>query len=205
MYKGSNNQEQKLQESRKSTKEKNGWFRKAANQSIRVLKKNSFRSDMDLSLSSKSYTFSAYPMMEFLDSSYSPIISRLLAFSPFLFLFLLVVILCFYYILAVYLFLMNWHYLISRLLAFSPFLFLFLRVVILCFYSILPVYLFLMKWYIYPPYVRCRYYIGRRSRSFRFAAEDLFPFSFFFFISTTEDLFPYITMWMVNCFGFQWL
>ena len=149
MYKGSNNQEQKLQESRKSTKEKNGWFRKAANQSIRVLKKNSFRSDMDLSLSSKSYTFSAYPMMEFLDSSYSPIISRLLAFSPSLFLFLLVVILCFYCILAVYLFLMNWHNLISRLLAFSPFLFLFLLVVILCFYSILPVYQFLMKWYIY--------------------------------------------------------
>lgn len=133
---------------------------------------------------SKSYTFSAYSMMEFL-GSYSPIISRLLAFSPFLFLFLLVVILCFYCILAVYLFSMNWHYLISRLLAFSPFLFLFLLVVILCFYSILPVCLFLMKWYICPPYVRCRYYIGSRIilllKKWKFQICNWRPFSFFFF------------------------
>ena len=48
-----NNQEQKLQESKKSRKDKNDWFCNAANQSIKVLKKNSFKSDMDLSLSSK--------------------------------------------------------------------------------------------------------------------------------------------------------
>ena len=53
VYKGSNNQEQKLQESKKSRKDEKDWFRKAANQSIKVLKKNSFKSDMDLSLSSK--------------------------------------------------------------------------------------------------------------------------------------------------------
>ena len=56
-YKGSKNQEQKLQESKKLRKDKNDWFRKAANQSIKVLKKNSFKSDMDLSLSSKHQLF----------------------------------------------------------------------------------------------------------------------------------------------------
>ena len=49
VYKGSNNQEQKLQESKKSRKDEKDWFRKAANQSIKVLKKNIFKSDMDLS------------------------------------------------------------------------------------------------------------------------------------------------------------
>ena len=53
VYKRSNNQEQKLQASKKSRKDKNDWFHKAANQSIKVLKKNSFKSDMDLFLSSK--------------------------------------------------------------------------------------------------------------------------------------------------------
>ena len=53
VYKGSNNQEQKLQESKKSRKDEKDWFRKAANQFIKVLKKNSFKSNMDLSLSSK--------------------------------------------------------------------------------------------------------------------------------------------------------
>ena len=53
VYKGSNNQEQNLQASKKSRKDKNDWFHKTANQSIKVLKKNSFKSDMDLSLSSK--------------------------------------------------------------------------------------------------------------------------------------------------------
>ena len=53
VYKGSNNQEQKLQESKKSRKDEKDWFRNAANQFINVLKKNSFKSDMDLSLSSK--------------------------------------------------------------------------------------------------------------------------------------------------------
>ena len=47
VYKGWNNQEQKLQESKKSRKDKNDWFRNAANQSIKVLKKNSFKSDME--------------------------------------------------------------------------------------------------------------------------------------------------------------
>ena len=50
VYKGSNNQEQKLQESKKSRKDEKDWFCNAA---INVLKKNSFKSDMDLSLSSK--------------------------------------------------------------------------------------------------------------------------------------------------------
>ena len=53
VYKRSNNQEQKLKASKKSRKDKNDWFHKAANQSIKVLKKNSFKSDMDLFLSSK--------------------------------------------------------------------------------------------------------------------------------------------------------
>ena len=53
VYKGSNNQEQKLQESKKSRKDEKDWFCKAANQFIKVLKKNSFKSNMDLSLSSK--------------------------------------------------------------------------------------------------------------------------------------------------------
>ena len=57
VYKGSNNQEQKLQESKKSRKDENDWFRNAANQSINVLKKNNFKSDMDLSLSSKHRLF----------------------------------------------------------------------------------------------------------------------------------------------------
>ena len=57
VYKGSNNQEQKLQESKKSRKDENDWFRNAANQSINVLKKNSFKSDMDFSLSSKPRLF----------------------------------------------------------------------------------------------------------------------------------------------------
>ena len=57
VYKRSNNQEQKLQESRKSRKDKNDWFCNAANQSIKVLKKNSFKSDIDLSLSSKHLLF----------------------------------------------------------------------------------------------------------------------------------------------------
>ena len=57
VYKESNNQEQKLQESRKSRKDKNDWFRNAVNQSIKVLKKNSFKSDIDLSLSSKHLLF----------------------------------------------------------------------------------------------------------------------------------------------------
>uniref|UniRef100_A0A7N2LCF3 Major facilitator superfamily domain-containing protein 12-like n=1 Tax=Quercus lobata TaxID=97700 RepID=A0A7N2LCF3_QUELO len=57
VYKGSNNQEQKLQESKKSRKDGKDWFSKAANQSINVLKKNSFKSDMDLSLSSKHRLF----------------------------------------------------------------------------------------------------------------------------------------------------
>ena len=52
VYKGSNNQERNLQASKKLRKDKNDWFRKAADQSIKVLKKNSFKSDMDLSLSS---------------------------------------------------------------------------------------------------------------------------------------------------------
>ena len=53
VYKRSNNQEQKLQEPKKSRKDEKDWFRNAANQSIKVLKKNSFKSDMDLSLSLK--------------------------------------------------------------------------------------------------------------------------------------------------------
>ena len=53
VYKGSNNQEQKLQESKKSRKDEKDWFCKATNQFIKVLKKNSFKSNMDLSLSSK--------------------------------------------------------------------------------------------------------------------------------------------------------
>ena len=56
-YKGSNNQEQKLQEFKKTRKDEKDWFRNAANQSIKVLKKNSFKSDMDLSLSSKHQLF----------------------------------------------------------------------------------------------------------------------------------------------------
>ena len=51
VYKGWNNQE--LQQSKKSRKDKNDWFRNTANQSIKVLKKNSFKLDMDLSLFSK--------------------------------------------------------------------------------------------------------------------------------------------------------
>ena len=38
---GVNNLVQKLQESRKTTREENDWFRKANNQSNKVLKKNS--------------------------------------------------------------------------------------------------------------------------------------------------------------------
>ena len=57
VYKGSNNQEQKLQESKKSRKDEKDWFRNVANQSINVLKKKSFKSDMDLSLSSKHQLF----------------------------------------------------------------------------------------------------------------------------------------------------
>ena len=49
-----NNQEQKLQESKKPRKDKNDWFCNAANQSIKVLKKNNFKSDLDLSLDRKS-------------------------------------------------------------------------------------------------------------------------------------------------------
>ena len=52
VYKGQTIQGQKLQESGKSKKENNVWFRKVANQSIKVLKKNKFRSSMDLSISS---------------------------------------------------------------------------------------------------------------------------------------------------------
>ena len=51
------NQEQKLQESKKSRKDKKDCVCKATNQSIKVLKKNSFKSDMDLSLSSKHRLF----------------------------------------------------------------------------------------------------------------------------------------------------
>ena len=57
VYKGSNNQEQKLQQSKKSRKDEKDWFRNAASQSINVLRKNSFKSDMDLSLSSKHRLF----------------------------------------------------------------------------------------------------------------------------------------------------
>ena len=57
VYMGSNNQEKKLQEPKKSRKDKNDWFRKTTNQSIKVLKKNSFKFDMDLSLSSKHRLF----------------------------------------------------------------------------------------------------------------------------------------------------
>ena len=42
---------------RNQEKIKNDWFHRAANQSIKVLKKNSFKSDMDLSLSSKHLLF----------------------------------------------------------------------------------------------------------------------------------------------------
>ena len=49
--------QQKLHESRKSRKEENDWFCKVANQSIKVLKKKSLRSSMDLSLSSKHLLF----------------------------------------------------------------------------------------------------------------------------------------------------
>ena len=59
---GSNNQEKKLQESKKSRKDKNDWFCKTTNQSIKVLKKNSFKSDMDLSLSSKHQPFLSLQM-----------------------------------------------------------------------------------------------------------------------------------------------
>ena len=59
-YKGSTNQEQKSQESRKSRKEENDWLRKVANQSNKVLKKNSLRSSMDLSLSSKHLLFLSF-------------------------------------------------------------------------------------------------------------------------------------------------
>ena len=38
VYKGSNNQEQKLQESKKSRKDEKDWFHNVANQSIKVLK-----------------------------------------------------------------------------------------------------------------------------------------------------------------------
>ena len=61
VYKGWNNQEQKLQESKKSRKDKNDWFRNAANQSIKVLKNNSFKSDMDLSFIFKAPTISLPP------------------------------------------------------------------------------------------------------------------------------------------------
>ena len=57
VYKGWNNQEQKLQESNKSRKDKNDRYHNATNQSIKVLKKNCFKSDMDLSLSSKHRLF----------------------------------------------------------------------------------------------------------------------------------------------------
>ena len=57
VYKGSTIQVQKLQESRKSRKEENDWFRIAANQSNNILKKNNLRSSMDLSLSSKHLLF----------------------------------------------------------------------------------------------------------------------------------------------------
>ena len=43
VYKGSNNQEQKLQESRKSIKDEKDWFRKAANQSINPLIYSSYQ------------------------------------------------------------------------------------------------------------------------------------------------------------------
>ena len=42
---------------RNQEKIKNDWFHKAANQYIKVLKKNSFKSNMDLSLSSKHQLF----------------------------------------------------------------------------------------------------------------------------------------------------
>ena len=45
---GVNNLVQKLQESRKTTREENAWFRKANNQSNKVLKKNSLRLGMDI-------------------------------------------------------------------------------------------------------------------------------------------------------------
>jgi len=45
MYRG---QIQKLQESRKSQIEENDWFRKANNQSKKVLKKNNLRPRIDL-------------------------------------------------------------------------------------------------------------------------------------------------------------
>ena len=57
VYKSWNNQEQKLQEYKKTRKDKNDWFHNAANQSIKVLKKKSFKSEMDLSLSSKHQLF----------------------------------------------------------------------------------------------------------------------------------------------------
>ena len=58
VYKGSNNQEQKLQQSKKSRNDEKDWFHNVANQSIKVLKKNSFKSDMDLSLSQSTDYFS---------------------------------------------------------------------------------------------------------------------------------------------------
>ena len=54
---GSTNQIQKLHESRKSMKEGNDCFCKANNQSDKVLKKNSLRSRIDLSISSKHLLF----------------------------------------------------------------------------------------------------------------------------------------------------
>ena len=57
VYKESTIQVQKLQESRKSRKEENDWFRIATNQSNKVLMKNNLRSSMDLSLSSRHLLF----------------------------------------------------------------------------------------------------------------------------------------------------
>ena len=45
---------------RNQEKIKNDWFHKAANQYIKVLKKNSFKSNMDLSLSSKHLLFLSF-------------------------------------------------------------------------------------------------------------------------------------------------
>ena len=45
---GVNNLVQKWQESRKTRREENDWFRKTNNQSNKILKKNSLRSGMDI-------------------------------------------------------------------------------------------------------------------------------------------------------------
>ena len=57
VYRGQTNQVQKLHKSRNSRKEVNDWFCKVDSQSTKVLKKNSLRFDMDLSLSLKHLLF----------------------------------------------------------------------------------------------------------------------------------------------------